>query len=75
MCQEKIFHNEEEYLFHILNVHGGKTNDNFVCSDCGKQYKTKSELSNHINSKCGTIKLYRCEVNTFLICKFVYGYL
>lgn len=33
-----------------------------MCCDCGKQFKTKSELAHHVNSKCGTVKQYKCNV-------------
>ncbi|KAK4872381.1 hypothetical protein RN001_014410 [Aquatica leii] len=33
-----------------------------MCSDCGKQFKTKSELTHHNRSKCGTVKQYTCKV-------------
>ncbi|KYB28406.1 zinc finger protein ZFP2 [Tribolium castaneum] len=60
------FEELSDYLTHIELVHKNhKTNyllSSFMCSDCGKQYKTKNELTNHINSKCGTVKQFKCKI-------------
>lgn len=63
VCPELIFQNENDFLLHIKDQHDGKTTNCHMCSDCGKQFKTKSELNHHINSKCGTIKQFKCKVS------------
>ncbi|KAK4872393.1 hypothetical protein RN001_014422 [Aquatica leii] len=62
ICPDVIFETEEEYFLHINDTHKGKFGDYHMCSDCGKQFKTKSELTHHNRSKCGTVKQYTCKV-------------
>lgn len=57
------FENLNEYLSHIEMIHKTNRNSCFMCSVCGKQYKTKNELTHHINSKCGTVKQFKCKVS------------
>ncbi|KAF2905142.1 hypothetical protein ILUMI_01032 [Ignelater luminosus] len=60
-CPHLSFSSEGEYLYHINEVHKGRYDDYFMCSECGKQFKTKTELTHHNNSKCGTIRQYKCK--------------
>ncbi|GJQ83233.1 hypothetical protein Trydic_g8831 [Trypoxylus dichotomus] len=62
LCPEEVFHTSNEYRIHINEIHHGKDSPNFICSKCGKQFKNKNELNNHVNSECGTVKLYKCQV-------------
>ncbi|KAF5288068.1 hypothetical protein FQR65_LT12118 [Abscondita terminalis] len=62
ICQDLVFDTEEEYFVHINDTHKGKFGDYHMCSDCGKQFKTKSELTHHNKSKCGTVKQYSCKI-------------
>jgi KRAB domain-containing zinc finger protein len=57
-----MFETIKEYLSHIETIHQNKNRNYFMCSVCGKQYKTKSELTHHINSKCGTVKKFNCKI-------------
>lgn len=33
-----------------------------MCSECAKLFKYRNELTLHIKSKCGTVKLFQCNV-------------
>ncbi|XP_018579470.1 zinc finger protein 62 homolog [Anoplophora glabripennis] len=62
ICPGASFKTEEEYLLHVRDIHKGKLIDCYMCNVCGKTFKTRSELRQHINSKCGTEKLFTCKV-------------
>ncbi|KAF5296078.1 hypothetical protein FQA39_LY12700 [Lamprigera yunnana] len=62
ICLDATFDTEEEYFVHINEVHKGRCHDYHMCSDCGKQFKRKTGLLHHNQSKCGTIKQYTCEI-------------
>ncbi|XP_055713631.1 zinc finger protein 665 [Phlebotomus papatasi] len=60
ICEAK-FGTEAEYVAHIVNQHGGKDREPVVCSDCGQQFRSSTQLKAHNESKCGTIKMYSCN--------------
>ncbi|XP_031356970.1 zinc finger protein 718-like isoform X1 [Photinus pyralis] len=61
LCPNSVFNTKEEYFVHVNEEHKGQSSDYHMCSDCGKQFKTKSELNNHNKSLCGTVKQFKCE--------------
>ncbi|CAG9816241.1 unnamed protein product [Phaedon cochleariae] len=61
VCPDSVFVSEKEYLLHVRDYHEGKIIESHMCSDCGKTFRTGSELSLHMKSKCGTEKQYICK--------------
>ncbi|VEN45852.1 unnamed protein product [Callosobruchus maculatus] len=61
VCPELQFTTEKEYLLHIRDEHEGKIIDCHMCNVCGKTFKTHSELTQHIKSKCGTERRFICK--------------
>ncbi|XP_059616203.1 uncharacterized protein LOC132261415 [Phlebotomus argentipes] len=60
ICEAK-YGTEAEYVAHIVNQHGGKDREPVVCSDCGQQFRSTTQLKIHNDSKCGTVKMFGCN--------------
>ncbi|CAG9858197.1 unnamed protein product [Phyllotreta striolata] len=61
VCPDLTFNEEKDYLLHLRNDHEGKIIESHMCNVCGKTFRTSSELSLHIRSKCGTEKQFICK--------------
>lgn len=60
-----MFPNDEDYFIHIQVEHNGKE-ANYICSDCGKQFRVQGDLTQHNKSKCGTVRRFTCKVHTIV---------
>ncbi|XP_057650890.1 zinc finger protein 624-like isoform X2 [Diorhabda carinulata] len=61
VCPDLTFTQEKEYLVHLRNTHEGKIIESHMCNVCGRTFRTSSELTLHIRSKCGTEKQFICK--------------
>lgn len=73
VCSNLSFTLEEEYLLHIRDSHEGKIVNSNMCSACAKTFKTKTQLSIHIKSKCGSEKQYICKVSVCRIWQDIFS--
>ncbi|CAG9837687.1 unnamed protein product [Diabrotica balteata] len=61
VCPDLTFNQEKEFLVHLRNTHEGKIIESHMCNVCGRTFRTSSELTLHIRSKCGTEKQFICK--------------